>query len=485
MATTKKTTQRKKTTAKKTQRTTKDSRKLQRGWLSVGRSTKSKSPKFAKQRALIFSLYSTVIVGTVVLAAVFINGTLFTYACQTESQSDASSAQCLAFATDIIAGYTGTIETDVDDSAVASISLTTAIKKFQKAYSIPATGRLDAKTWSAVCSYGLSMDPTSLAYRSAVRAGCQKSTVATTDVPASDTESEGSNDSSGDDSPTSPTDSSSGGSDDSGAGGSTDTEGDSPAVEPTIPPSSGEKGKPTDATTGPRVGITNTRSGGSISGTFSQTRFTGNVEIPAGAAVTTLTDCVIEGSLSIKSNNLVIIDHCDVNGWFGHRTNNKDPNKQLLIVRHSKFTGPTHTDAVRFANTVGWGDQSTYQNTLVEDTIFNAPYVATKGAHFDAMQFGGGSNHVFNRVLITYTNTPLVSGSGAVSYINNDTQDAGVVFNDLWIEGGGVSYVLRGRMTVNNCLIDASAAGYGYVGGNGSTLNNCYDTNGRLLNGKP
>lgn len=480
----------KKATPKKKSTTTrkrKDTHKLERGWLGIGRrSRRSKPlPTLARQRFSIFMIYSSVIGGGLAVTAIMFGGLLFsTSHCYDDATAEGSSGQCVSYGADIISAYTGVIE---DSGNVASVNVVTAIKKFQKANSLPQTGKLDPATWTAACQYGLSMNPKSDAYKAAVKAGCDKPSSSgggtanngsgtPTPTPGGNPSTGGGTSPSTGNSGTPPTTNPGSG---TPSGGGTGGTGSQPPAGSTINNSL----KPTDASTGPRGAISTTRAGGSIAGTFSQTRFTGNVEIPVGAAVTTLTDCVIDGSLSIRSTNLVIIDHCDINGWFGHRTNNKDKNKQLLIVRNSKFTGETNNDAVRLANTVGWGDNSTYQNTLIEDSIIHSPFVQTPGAHFDAIQFGGGNNHVFNRVLISYTPGPMVSG--AVAYVNNDTKNGGVVFNDLWIEGGGVSYVLRGAMTVNRCLIAASAAGYGYVGGSGSTLNNCYDTNGKAISGKP
>lgn len=485
------------TTKRKTTKSKKSSlRRLERGWLFIGRSSKrSKSvPSVGKQRFTIFSIYALVLGVGSVAAFTVMGGFFFNKACQDETIAGSTSSQCVAYLSDIMQGYTGVI--DSSGGELASVNMVEAIKKFQKANSLPQTGKLDAKTWTAACRYGLSMNSRSDGYKAAVKAGCE-ATVAKDTNTGSGSNTGGSNGSPGSSNGGSNSGSSggSGSSNGGNSGGTTGGNGGNTSggnsggstgggaqPAPSTGGNSGSAVKPTDASTGPRGALTSTHSGGRISGTFSKVRFTGNVEIPAGAAVTTLTDCVIDGQLSIRSTNLVVIEHCDVNGWFGHRTDNKDKSKQLLIVRHSKFVGPKNNDAVRFANTVGWGDNSTYQNTLVEDTIFHSPFVQTPGAHFDAIQFGGGNNHVFNRVLISYTPGPMVSG--AVAYVNNDTQNGGVVFNDLWIEGGGVSYVLRGGMTVNNCLIDAAAAGYGYVGGSGSTLNNCRDTNGKQINGK-
>ncbi len=238
--------------------------------------------------------------------------------------------------------------------------------------------------------------------------------------------------------------------------------------------------KPTDATTGPRTSTSN-RSGGSLSGgTYQGVRFTGDIEIPEGAAPVTLTDCIIDGSLSIHSSSLVTLDHCDVNGWFGHRTNNQDPARQLLVVKHSKFTGKTDNDAVRFGNTIKWGDNTTYQNVLIEDTIFYSPFSSTDpSAHFDVMQFGGGNNYTFNRVAISFIkDSPAGVG---VAYINNDTKNGNVVFNNLWIEGGPVTYVIRGPLVVNTCTIESSTVKYGYLGGTKATLNNCFNEKGESI----
>lgn len=464
-------------------RNRKDSHKLERGWLGIGRSShRSKAlPTLARQRLSIFTIYSTIIGGGLAVAFVMFSGVLFTSRCYDDAATGQSNGQCASYGADIISAYTGVIE---NPGNVASVNVVSAVKKFQKANSLPETGKFDTATWGVACKYGLSMSPNNDAYKAAIKAGCDKTNNSggtasngsgtSNPKPGSGSSTGGSTSPSTGNSGTPPTTPGSGTPSGVNPGGT----GSQPSTGGTINNSL----KPSDASTGPRGAISTTRAGGSIAGTFNQTRFNGNVEIAAGAAATTLTDCVIDGSLSIRSTNLVIIDHCDINGWFGHRTNNKDKNKQLLIVRNSKITGETNNDAVRLANSVGWADNSTYQNTLIEDSIIHSPFVQTPGAHFDAIQFGGGNNHVFNRVLISYTPGPMVSG--AVAYVNNDTKNGGVVFNDLWIEGGGVSYVLRGAMTVNRCLISASAAGYGYVGGSGSTLNNCYDTNGKKISGK-
>lgn len=243
--------------------------------------------------------------------------------------------------------------------------------------------------------------------------------------------------------------------------------------ESSTPLNAGGDTKPTDDTTGPRTAIINREGGVLTSGTLEGVQFTSDVEIPAGADTVTLRDCIIDGQLSIKSTNLVIIENCDINGWFGHRTNNTDPNKQLLIVRSSKFTGPENNDAVRLGNTVKWGDNSTYQNVLIEDSIFHSPFNSTDpSAHFDLLQFGGGNNYTFNRVVFSFIKDS--PGGVGVAYINNDTHNGNVVFNNLWIEGGTVTYALRGPMVVNTCSIESSAVKYGYTGGSPkATLNNC------------
>ena len=251
--------------------------------------------------------------------------------------------------------------------------------------------------------------------------------------------------------------------------------------ETPLPAITQDGAKPTDATTGPRIATTN-RAGGTVSnGTYEGVRFQGDVEIPAGADDVTLRDCVIDGELSIRSTNLVTIEHCEINGWFGHRTNNTDKEKQLLVVRNSKFNGPENNDAVRFGNTVKWGDNSTYQNVLVEDSIFYSPFSSTDpSAHFDLMQFGGGNNYTFNRVSLQFIkDSPAGVG---VAYINNDTQNGNVVFNNLWVEGGAVTYVFRGPLTVNTCSVESSTAKYGYTGGSTkAVLNGCVNERGEAF----
>jgi hypothetical protein len=239
--------------------------------------------------------------------------------------------------------------------------------------------------------------------------------------------------------------------------------------------------KPTQATTGPRTPVTNREAGSLRQGTYENVRFTGDVEIPANAEPVTLRNCVIEGSLSIRSTNLVTIEHCAVNGWLGHRTDNTDPTKQLLIIRNSIFTGPSNNDAVRLGNSVGWGDNSTYQNVLIEDSIFHSPFSSTdSSAHFDVLQFGGGNNYTFNRVVFSFIrDSPAGVG---VAYINNDTQNGNVVFNSLWVEGGPVTYVLRGPMSVNACVIESTTVRYGITGGSTeATLQGCVNERGEGL----
>lgn len=246
------------------------------------------------------------------------------------------------------------------------------------------------------------------------------------------------------------------------------------APEPPTP-----AGKPTDASTGPRIATTNAP-GGTISGTHSGKRFTGDVTITGSA---TLTDCVIEGELMMNTNSPVTIEYCDINGWFGFLTNNTDPNKHLLTMRHSKVVGPRNNDTMRIGSANSWGDHSRYMNTLIEDSIIHSPYDSFgPDDHFDLLQFGGGRNSVFNRVVFSYVNNPY--HPNATNYLNNGVGNSGVIFNNIWIEGGPVGYVLAGPMTINTCIINRSTRQFGYVYPMaGTVLNNCADDTGAAISG--
>jgi|GEM_PF-4057309 len=239
----------------------------------------------------------------------------------------------------------------------------------------------------------------------------------------------------------------------------------------TTPPSGD---KPTDATTGPRIATTN-MSGGDLTGTYSGKHFTTDV---TAHGPLTLTDCIIDGGIQIYDGP-VVIDHCTINGWFGVTTDNTNPNKSILKMTFSKVNGPTDDDTMRIGtNTAGWGNNSVYVNTLIEDSIIHAQFNDFgRGAHFDILQFGGGQNSTFNRVVFTYDNYPYHEEN--TNYVNNGTDNVNVVFNQLWAEGGPVGYVLAGPMTVNTCTLDQSAAYYDFVYPvAGTVLHNCFDDTG-------
>lgn len=234
--------------------------------------------------------------------------------------------------------------------------------------------------------------------------------------------------------------------------------------------------KPTDASTGPRVATTNA-SGGNLSGTHSGKRFIGSV---TANGPLTLTDCVIEGSLMVN-NGPVLIDHCDINGWYGVTTANTDPNKAILTMRYSKVTGPTDNDTMRIGSSTGWGDNTKYMNTLMEDSIIYSPFTPDNpDAHFDLIQFGGGRNSTFNRVVFSFKPQPY--HYSFTHFINNGTNNVNVVMQDVWFEGGPVGYTVGGPMIITNCMIARSTAQFGYVyPSSGSQLRNCVNDVGTSI----
>jgi hypothetical protein len=236
--------------------------------------------------------------------------------------------------------------------------------------------------------------------------------------------------------------------------------------------------KPADASTGPRTSTVST-GGGTISGNHSGKRFTSQVHI-YGAA--TLTDCVLDGGLFVHAGP-VGIDHCDINGWLGVVTDNTDPTKQIFTMRHSKAVGPTDGDAIRIGAYPNFGDNTKYLNTLIEDSILHSPYnTFGAGDQFDHLQFGGGRNSAFKRVVFSYANNPF--NSAATNYINNGTGNINVTFEDLWIEGGSVGYTLAGPMNVNRCTINRSTKQYGYIyPAPGTVITNCKDDLGIDIQG--
>lgn len=237
--------------------------------------------------------------------------------------------------------------------------------------------------------------------------------------------------------------------------------------------------KPSDAATGPRTATTDMPGSDNLVGTYSGKRFTGSVTTSGPLY---LTDCVIDGSLHVY-NGPVVLDHCSVNGWTGITTDNLDPNLSVFTARFTKFTGPLNNDTMRIGPRSKWGDNSRYINTLIEDSIIFSPVTQSQsGAHLDVLQFGGGRNSTFNRVVMRYAATTQLAG--ATSYINNGTHNINVVFNNVWLEGGPMSYSVGGPMTVNTCVMQRSVAWYGYVyPAPGTVLNNCTDDLGRPIKG--
>jgi hypothetical protein len=243
----------------------------------------------------------------------------------------------------------------------------------------------------------------------------------------------------------------------------------------------GSGSKPTDASTGPRIATTSAP-GGTLTGTYTGKHFTSS--ITAGGALT-LKDCTIDGGLEIGSTNgPVVVENCDINGWFGVNTTNTDPDKAIITVRRSKFVGPTDNDSVRLG-ALPFGDTSKYINGVFEDSIFYSPYDSTKdGSHFDLLQTGGGRNLTFTNVLFKVRDYQWGDVSGPTNYFNNGTKTPNVVMNNVWFEGGPVSYTLSGPMIINTCVIARSSGYFGdiYPSSAGldqeAKLTNCTDDTG-------
>jgi hypothetical protein len=217
--------------------------------------------------------------------------------------------------------------------------------------------------------------------------------------------------------------------------------------------------KPTDATTGPRIPLTTAPGGKLKPGVYIGKRFTSMVEANGPL---TLIDCVTPG-LKV-TNGPVLLDHTDVFGWFGVLTNNLDPGKQVLTARFVKVVGPTSNDTMRIGSR-NWNDARRLVNTRFEDSIISSPFnpfaTGSVNAHFDLLQFGGGQNSSFERVVLRYDGTQFNRRS--TQYVNNGIKNKGVVLEDIWVEGGPVSYVLAGPMTVRRAVISPSTKQYGYV----------------------
>ncbi len=217
--------------------------------------------------------------------------------------------------------------------------------------------------------------------------------------------------------------------------------------------------KPTDDTTGPRIPLTTTPGGKLPPGVYIGKRFTSMVQANGPL---TLIDCVTPG-LKV-TNGPVLLDHTDVFGWFGVLTNNLDPNKEVLTARFVKVVGPTDNDTMRIGSR-SWNDPTRLVNTRFEDSIISSPFdpfaPGSANAHFDLVQFGGGQNSSFERVVMRYDRTQFNRRN--TQYVNNGTKNNGVVLEDVWVEGGPVGYVLAGPMTVRRTVIAPSTKQYGYV----------------------
>ena len=174
-----------------------------------------------------------------------------------------------------------------------------------------------------------------------------------------------------------------------------------------------------------------------------------------------------------------------MNGYIGLVTDNTDPNRSMFTARFTRFNGPSDNDTMHLGANV-WNDNSKFLNTVIEDSIIYSPYVPSAGDHADVIQFGGGRNSAFRRVVISMRNQAF--DSALTNYLNNGTQNTGVVFDSLWIEGGPMGFVLGGPMAINNCILARSTAHYGYIypDGDGNTANdprlsNCVDDAGTVI----
>ncbi len=242
--------------------------------------------------------------------------------------------------------------------------------------------------------------------------------------------------------------------------------------------------KPSNESTGPQEPIVSTYSGTVrydnsfvlSSGTYE------NIHFPKGVTITgpvTIKHCTIDGAIRVE-NGPAVVEHCDINGWFGITSDNRDPELQLATFRHVKAVRNSNDDAIRIGARSTFGDNSVYNNTVIEDSIFEAHYREVPGAHYDLLQFGGGKNVAFNRVVFYYSATEFEGG--ATSYVNNGVRNQNVTFTDFWVEGGPVSAVFYGTNTVTNCYIESTTKGYFLIyPGDQTTLTNCIDEYGNTV----
>lgn len=243
-----------------------------------------------------------------------------------------------------------------------------------------------------------------------------------------------------------------------------------------IPPVGGGAVKPTDATTGPRIATTD-MAGGSISGTYSGKNFTTAVT-PSGPL--TLTDCTLSGGLDTAVGP-ILLDHCDVIGWFQVASHSTNPNNQTLTAKFVKFTGANDNDLMHIGDET-WGSPSTsYNNVLFEDCILYSPFVdLNDGSHFDLIQFSGGfGSTTLNRVVMSYLDQPFLGA--ATNHINNGTENPNVAATDLWLEGGPMGYCFGGPMTITNGIFEQHTAYWGYKYDNRTVFVNCKDEYGNAV----
>lgn len=245
-----------------------------------------------------------------------------------------------------------------------------------------------------------------------------------------------------------------------------------------IPASSEEPGsiKPTDASTGPRIATTS-QVGGNLSGSYSGITFTTFVT-PTGPL--TLTDCVMAAGMNI-STGPVVLDHCEVDGWFQVSTTNTNAGLQIFKATFTKFIGADDNDVMHLGDESWGANNSHYTNSLFEDCYIYSPYNDTDPeSHFDTVQFSGGGGYAtFNRVAFSYKDQAF--GNGATNVINNGTENTNVTLTTCWIEGGPFGYVLAGPMTVSDTMIARSTAHWGYIYDGRTVLINCVDDTGAAI----
>ncbi len=198
----------------------------------------------------------------------------------------------------------------------------------------------------------------------------------------------------------------------------------------------------------------------------------------------TFTDCRFEAGIQILDGP-VVIDQCDINGWFGVTTNNTDSNKLVALVRDTKIVGPPDDDTMRLGG-YNWGDMSVYATSRFERSIIYSPYISgsTPGAHFDLIQFNDGHKYDFDHVVFSLVGQNF--GSDLTNYINNGEGSTSndIRVTDCWFEGGPVGYLLADAMTLDHCFLSSSTNVYGWIyPGSAITFTSRIDENGAPVTG--